>query len=280
MKSKLLVIFTIFLSMALFVNTADARRFGGGRSFGKTWTAPSHRDSSSSSFFSKNVSKGHSNLAAKTQRGSLLKGMFMGLVAGGLLSALFSGSAFQGLQGMDILIFVIIAFALFRLYQWKKSSENAYAGSKGAYQRENIQREQSQSNIYRGLSSDSAKTSPSWFNEAKFVKGAKTHFLTLQKAWDENDLITIQSYCAPELYQLISNERMEYAGKQHTQVLSLNAKLLDIAEEDNLVIAAIEFEAVISSNNQPNERVREVWSIQHEKAHGHGDWLIVGIEQR
>lgn len=278
MKSKLLFIFTIFLSMAMFVNTADARRFGGGRSFGKSWSAPSHR--TSSSFFSKSTSRKPSNILSQPKRSGMLKGVLMGLLAGGLLGSLLGGSAFQGLQGLDIIIFVLIAFGLFRLYQRKKMSENAYAGSENIYHRENFQHQQAQPSSFHTTSTINEDQSPSWFNEAKFVKGAKSHFLTLQKAWDENDLPTIQSYCVPELYESIAKERMDYAGKQHTQVTNLNARLLDIVEEGEHVVAGIEFEAIISTNNQQKEKVREVWSIQHEKAHGHGDWLIVGIEQR
>lgn len=270
--------FAIFLSMAVFVNGVEARRFGGGRSFGKSWSSPSRN---SSSYFSKNSANKASSFS-KGRRGSMLKGALMGLLAGGLIGSLLSGVAFHGLQGMDMLILAGIAFLVFRWFQNRKQQTQAYGQHNQSFQQphqpeQGYQYTNTQQATFQGQNSSQQ---PSWFNEQKFVEGAKSHFIKLQKAWDNNDLVTIQSYCVPELYNSIAAERADYSGTQQTSVLNLNARLLDIVEEGNMVVAGIEFEATVQSNNEPSERIREVWSIQHEKAHGQGDWLIVGIEQR
>ncbi len=65
-------------------------------------------------------------------------GILGGLLAGGLLAALFGSGAFEGIQFMDILIIAVLAFILFKIFrsmqQAKAGAQNhnsghAYAGS-------------------------------------------------------------------------------------------------------------------------------------------------------
>ncbi len=276
MNSKILIFITIFISMALLTTSAEARRFGGGRSFGKSWSSPAHRSSS----FSNATSKNRSSLFSGKR--SMLKGAFMGLLAGGLLGSLLSGGAFNGFQGMDFLLLAGAAFFLFRMFQKRKMAGNQGQSNASFEQQQAQNNEHSFMGKQEGMggSHHNAHSYPSWFNEKKFVEGAKSHFMTLQNAWDNNDLSTIQTYCVSELYQKIENERVQLQGAQQTQVLSLKANLLDVIDDGAFVIAGVEFIASIRSNNEATENVREIWSIQHAKNHGNGDWLIVGIDQK
>lgn len=270
--------FAVFISMALLTTAAEARRFGGGRSFGKSWSSPSRNTNSFSNF-----SSAKSSLASAGKR-SMLKGALMGLVAGGLIGSMLSGGmgGFNGLQGLDFLLLAGAAFFLFRWYQRKKMSAAPGAPNASFFQGEPTHNANTVSGFMGGREANTASNSqyPEWFDEKVFVEGAKNHFMTLQAAWDNNDMSLIQTYCVSELYQNLSSERALLSGNQHTQVLSLTAHLLDVVQEGAFVIAGIEFCADIKSNNEPVERVREIWSIQHASHHGKGDWLIVGIDQK
>ena len=266
--------FTIFLSMVLLTSQVDARRFGGGRSFGKSWSSVSSHNKSS---YRSALSKG-SNFASGKK--NMLKGALMGLVAGGLIGSLLSGGGFHGLQGLDFLLIAGAAFFLFRMYQRRKMvPSNGYGNSAFSHQY------QPQNNSFLGSheanNSDSGQNGhPDWFKAQEFIEGAKKHFINLQKAWDQNDLNLIKSYCSPDLYENIVSERSTLASVQTTKVLNLDASLLDLIIEGDVVTAGIEFRATISSNNQTSENIIERWSIQHAKNNAKGDWLIVGIEQK
>ncbi len=271
MKSKILFMFTIFLSMVLLTSSVDARRFGGGRSFGKSWSRSSsaHKSPFSSSRF-KNTSK----------RGSMLKGALMGLVAGGLIGSLLSGGGFNGLQGLDLLLIAGVCFLLFRLYQRRKMMAG-YANS--AFNQQSQAQPRNNSFLGGNASNNSSSNKsdyPAWFKESEFIDGAKKHFMTLQQAWDQNNLSLIESYCSPELFKNIVAERSTLDSSQTTDVLKLDATLLDLVSEGSFVTAGIEFRAQIRSNNQNVENIIEIWSIEHAKNSSNGDWLVVGIDQQ
>lgn len=276
MKSKLLFMFALFIAMSLLTTVVEARRFGGGRSFGKSWSTPSRSSNSFSNFGARKPSSFNSG------KRNMFKGALMGLVAGGLIGSLLSGGGFHGLQGLDFLLIAGAAFFIFRLFQRHKMSTSNGSSNASFYQghSQNNMNHASSFGSRRQSTSGSTSQYPSWFNERAFVEGAKKHFMTLQQAWDQNDMQLIQTYCVADLYQSIANERAMLTGEQNTQVLSLNAKLLDVVQEGAFVVAGVEFSAEIRSNNESVERVREIWSIQHASNHGNGDWLIVGIDQR
>lgn len=273
MKKKIILLFTLFLTFVLLINTADARRFGGGRSLGKSWSGVSHRNHSSYAY----PQNKRTNQVANKK--GALKGALMGLVAGGLIGWLISGGAFHGFQGLDFILIAALCFLLFKFFKSRKvmaSNKNAYAN---AYFNQAAYNE----GVMFGHNHEAHtnhSSRPSWFNEEKFINGAKRHFINLQAAWDNHDLALIQTYCSPELFENITKERSLYKGLQQTRILNLNARLLDVIDEGDYITAGIEFIAEVISNNQSPEKITEIWSIQHNKLDANGNWVIIGIEQK
>lgn len=273
MKKIFQIFIAVLLTMSLFTGTADAKRFGGGRSIGKSWSSNSNKGTSS---FSK---------SAKTNRAPLLsgatKGMLMGLVAGGLIGSLLFGGGFNGLQTLDLLLIAGLAFLAFRFLRAKRqaaaSANNSFFTGHNTNQQHDTQ--------HSGISSDTEQDhnqQPQWFKEEEFIAGAKQHFVSLQKSWDENDMETIRTYCSPEFFAEIKQEREKITQNQTTEVLSLDAKLVELQQTENSIIANVQFKAVVKEDqyqtNLSNE-VSEVWSVEHSKHSANGDWLIVGITQ-
>lgn len=269
MKAKLLLIFSLLISFALISTTAEARRFGGGRSIGKSWSHHTSRSANTSKY-----SRVGSHTRSGMSRG--LKGAFMGLVAGGLIGALFFGSGFHGFQGLDLILLAGLAFILFRIFQKRRMMAGAYGANhqtQFGQQPQHFQR--------NGFSGSTAKQQrPDWFNEPAFIEGAKQHFMRLQSAWDREDMREMQSYCTPELFEKIAIERQALHGMQKTEVLSLDARLIELIHEGNTITAGIQFNALIRSNNEPAENISEIWSVQHRKNSAKGDWLVAGIDVR
>ena len=82
---------------------AEAKKFGGGKSFGKSFkTAPAPKQQNTNSIRQDQTGK---NTAANSSKKGLMGGLLGGLLAGGLLAAFFGG-AFEGIQFMDILIMI------------------------------------------------------------------------------------------------------------------------------------------------------------------------------
>ena len=105
---KLFTLFGVFLvslTLALTAADANAAKFGGKRSFGKSYrTAPAQQAQPVNS----NKPAAAQPAGAGAKRG-MLGGLMGGLLAGGLLAWLFGSGAFEGIQMMDMLILAGVA---------------------------------------------------------------------------------------------------------------------------------------------------------------------------
>ena len=271
MKTKFTLIIMLLLSMSMILNTADARRFGGGRSLGKSWSSQSHS-------VSKPYNSGRSSIL-----GGKMKGALMGLVAGGLIGSLLFGGGFNGFQGLDFLLIAGLAFLVFRLLRARQTAITGASNHHYAAQSQQAAPQQQNNTHFDSAAPSTTNTSsPAWFDEMQFAQGAKQHYMALQRAWDSGDMESIRSYCSPEFFQEVQTERNKLSGQQFTEILSLETRLIEVQELGVNIIAGIEFKAMLREDKDssiPAKEVIEVWSIQHNKDSAEGDWLIVGITQ-
>ena len=117
--ASLLAIVMAF-SFAFNIPDAEARRFGGGKSMGRSFRtapAPSRQQANPQ----RNRAERQQATNQQTQRNSNRRGMFGGflggLLAGGLIASLLGGGVFAGIQMMDILILGLLAFVLFKVFR-------------------------------------------------------------------------------------------------------------------------------------------------------------------
>ena len=107
-------VLSIFMALCIsltFALDAHAKRFGGGKSFG---SAPSHQTRQAPQQTQAAPNQAGRQTPAAASGASRWLGPLAGLAAGGLLASMFMGDGFEGIQFMDILIFGLIAFLLFR----------------------------------------------------------------------------------------------------------------------------------------------------------------------
>jgi len=169
------------ISLTFAFDASAAKRFGGGKSFG---AAPSHQ--------TRQAPQQRNDATLQQQAGrqqpaasgaSRWLGPLAGIAAGGLLASMFMGDGFEGLQFLDILIFGLLAFVLFRFLAARRRQQPAMAAPGHApMQREMPQ----QPSIFGGSAAPAAPVinAPAWFNEQSFLAAAREHFLALQQHWD------------------------------------------------------------------------------------------------
>ena len=137
MNNKLIITFISIFTLALFVlSTAEAKRFGGGFSFGgkKSYSSPYKQKSFQQKSFSQQKAA-TANLQRKqqlTKRGGLM-GMLGGLALGGLLGALFFGGAFEGFNFFDFLMIGGVILLVMWLMNRKKAIPHQQTATAGAY---------------------------------------------------------------------------------------------------------------------------------------------------
>ena len=272
-----------FLSIALvmclgltFSLDADARRFGGGKSFG---SAPKHSQmQKQQSQQSAAQAPGKQTAAAGARPG--IGGMLMGLAAGGLLASMFMGGAFEGLQIMDMLIFGLIAFVIFKLIASRRRQMPQTASAGGpAMQREAHDAPQ---NIFGGsnAAAQPAIKYPTWFNETSFLQAAEGHFNALQQHWDANEMHLIAEFVTPEMLTFLTNERSSLGdAMQSTYIDDLSVQLDGIDEQSAQTVATITFHGVAKTSRfDQGEAFSESWRMERQNGDNQ-PWLIAGIRQ-
>jgi len=288
---KILFAFVLALFAAMMItppDVAEAKRFGGGMRLGKQYRSMPRTPPRQTRQATPDRSQA-AGAAGRTGGASRWLGPLAGLAAGGLLASLFFGDVFQGLQIMDILLVATLAFGGLMLFKAMRRGRPAVAGAGagGAYGGgptagaggSVLDRLPPSLGDPVGTDPGGADEAPDWFDGAGFLAGAKTHFIQLQRAWDQADFRDIRDYVTPELSTELERERSRLGeSPQHTEVVTLEAELLAVQRDGDQVVASILFSGLIREEQNAAAAFQETWHVQHAWEDSAGDWLIAGIQ--
>ncbi|WP_444985572.1 Tim44 domain-containing protein [Halomonas mongoliensis] len=285
MRHLLVMLVVGLFTLGPALEFAEARRMGGGGNVG-SFSRSADRPSSSPSQQQATPSQGQQQGAAAGARRGGMGGMMGGLLAGGLLAALFFGGAFDELRMMDILLIAGLAFAVIWFLRRRAAMAGAGAGAGGAAPQARTepsprhetaataQAFQADAPVGGGAAFASE---PEWFDRERFLGGAKEHFMTLQRAWDNNDFSGIQEYVTPELYNLLRAERDKHPANNRTEVVRLFAELGMVQEVGKQAEATVIFHGILDENGEHNE-FNETWHLVRD-LRDDAPWYVQGIEQ-
>src|SRR5690554_1315272 len=277
----LLPFFAVFLMVGLTVPDAEARRLGGGKSFG---AAPMHKSQPAQRQQAPQQATPRNQQAnpAAVSGASRWLGPLAGIAAGGLLAAMLFGDGFQGLQLFDILIFGLLAFVLFKLFSRRSApvmqrQPHPAGGPVPAPQQQPVWPNQSAS--AQPAAAPVTMDAPAWFDADSFLKGAEEHFYTLQRHWRDNDVAGMAEYLDPALLQQMLAERSANPPSSNGFVEQLEARLEGIEQREGRTIATIGFTGVDREfPTDEGEHFDESWRL--ERADGDNQpWIICGIRQ-
>jgi predicted lipid-binding transport protein (Tim44 family) len=125
-----------------------------------------------------------------------------------------------------------------------------------------------------------ARRIPEGFNTDAFVREAKKSFIALQSANDRGDAGAIRDFVTDEMFQhLKSDIDARGAARQQTEVVTLNAELLEVVTEDDMHWASVRFSGLLreEAGGAP-QAFEEIWNLQ-KSARGDSGWLLAGIQQ-
>jgi predicted lipid-binding transport protein (Tim44 family) len=212
-------------------------------------------------------------------RGGMLGGMLGGLLMGGLLGSLFFGGAFSGISFMDILL---IGGGLFLLMRFLRSRQPAAQTASGPSQTHDMNRG-AWDNLRTAQhhTSTSVPEYPAGFDAQEFLGGAKAAYTRLQSAWDARDLDDLRQFTSPEVFAEIQSQAEADPGPGKTEILFLEASLLEVKTVGNQTIATVLFDSMLreDSATAPAEQVREAWHFSRYESGGSSHWVVEGIQQ-
>ncbi|MES2013359.1 MAG: Tim44-like domain-containing protein [Pseudomonadota bacterium] len=273
---RFLMLLIIALTCLSFLSTvAEAKRFGGGSSFGKQRSMPAQQAQRAPA-----AAPTPAAPAPAPNRNKWL-GPLAGLAIGAGLASMFAGGGMGGLGNMlsSILPMLLLAgLAMFLIARFKKSQQPnmQYAGAGAAYaDAETVQRPN-----YSSGSSPAVSYIPQDFPVDSFLRNAKASFIRLQAANDRKDIDDVREYTTPEIFAEISMQMQERGNAvQKTDVIAIHAELLEVATEGDFTIASVRFTGQLSENNGAPENVDEIWHVQKNLRNDNAVWLLAGIQQ-
>ncbi len=284
--------------ISLGAQDVEAKRFGGGSSFG---SRPSHSSAFSGSSATSAPARSASQQQATaqnqmsrqgfSQRGGLM-GMLGGLAIGGLLGSLFFGGAFESFNFMDIVVLVMgflllkTLFSRFRAaqpqpqtYQRNADYSNSpeMSSSSAGFNTDILFKKTAPTNIHHNIDPINL---PAGFDSQHFLAGAKMAYTTLQTAWDAKDLYEIRGLTTDKVFAEIQTQLKATNISNHTEILAVDAQILEVRELGSELLVAVLFEAQMREEvNGPTEQVKEVWHFVKPKSGVQTKWLLDGIQQ-
>jgi len=270
-----------------------AKRMGSGRSVGtqRNVTAPPAKAPAAAPQGSQQAAPaqgtpGQPNPAAAAPA-SKWGGILGGLALGGMLGYLLGGGGLGALG--NILMIALLAFAAVfivrallarRSGNVERQEPAALAGMHGQSMNAPVSREQAPLQSHGGqLAASGLANVPAGFDAAGFLRGARMNFMKLQLANDRGELREIQEFTTPEMFEALKADVAARSGKQETDIMSVDADLLELTTEGDQHWASVRFSGM--ERDRPGAEpvaFEEVWNLV-KPTNGSSGWLLAGIQQ-
>ncbi|MEF3696902.1 Tim44 domain-containing protein [Desulfolutivibrio sp.] len=294
------------------VDMAEAKRVGGGRSFGsrdtysKPYDKPTAPDRNSSTFNQQAAPNQPGSPAAPGAPGARpglfggmggMGGMFGGLLMGGLIGSMLSGGGMGGGFGiLEILLLGGGAYLLFRLFLGRKAAPTrqaasggerfAYAtGPGGAPDADRAPDGWGALNAtppgQDRVETASSPVMPAGLDEAEFLDGVKALYARLQASWDRRDLDDIRQFTSPEVFSEITRQAQEDPTPGKTDILMVEARVLEAGSQGGQTVITVFFDVLLREDRAADapSQVREVWRISRDEKAPKPSWTLEGIQQ-
>jgi predicted lipid-binding transport protein (Tim44 family) len=290
MKRLLLLVCALTIGGAMLVTDAEARKLGGGRSIGaQRTTPPASAPAKPGSQQAAPGSQANGQQAAPAQPApsgfSRWLPMLGGLAIGGLLGSMLGGfGGFGGILLIALLaIGAVLVFKAFARRREEAAPSRPVQLAGMGNEKVSMPQHQPSGTQRAGVELDtrSAKPNvPAGFDTASFLRGAKLNFVKLQAANDLGNLDEIREFTTADMFSELNKDVHERASApQQTDVVGLEADLLEIATESGKHWASVRFSGTVrETRDSPPVDFEEVWNLV-KPADGSSGWLLAGIQQ-
>lgn len=290
------------IASVFLINEAEAKRMGGSRSFGRQSTqihksspTPINPQAKSSTSTRQSQATPRAQQRTPDQRSGFsrflgpLAGLAAGLGIAALLSSLGIGGALLEILSSAVLIGLIAMAGVFvwrRFLRPQTATASMANQSTGAFPG-NVDR-----NVDHSASFPSATTAPSIntvaspsapadlptnFDTYGFLEEAKKQFVHLQTLWDRGDLEGLRAFMSDRLFAELQPEIATQTGFDRTEIILLNAELVDFTQLPEGHVASLRFSGLIKEQTHKEaEAFEEVWHLLKTPQNG---WLLDGIQQ-
>ena len=121
---------------------------------------------------------------------------------------------------------------------------------------------------------------PAGFDSAGFERIAKMIFIRMQAANDTGDLNDLRNFTTPEMFASLRVDLQERgAQSQQTDVVRIDAEVLDVETEGSMQVVSVRFHGLIREEKDGIAApFDEVWHLV-KPLDGSREWAIAGVQQ-
>ncbi len=285
MKNMFIAAFMTIIALGFGIGDAEAARLGGSKSVGMQRQSLAPRPASPAQAAPAAPSAPVGAPAATPKRNWL--GPLAGLAAGLGIAALLSKFG-MGAGMANMLMIALLAMAAVFVFKWLLRRNASAAQPAGSLQYAggscSAMTPPPQATPSFGSSATAAtipaQRIPADFDTTAFLRIAKLNFVRLQASNDAKNLDDIREFVSPELFAEIKMQMDERGNApQQTDVVTLNADLLEVTTESNRHIASVHFSGtireIVSAAAAPFD---EIWNLS-KPLDGNQGWVVAGIQQ-
>jgi predicted lipid-binding transport protein (Tim44 family) len=277
--NKFLIAILAFGLVVFDASAAQPQRLGGGKNVGAQRSATAQPPAKAPAQQAAPAAAPVAAAPATPPSGmSRWLGPLAGLAIGAGLASMFMGGGGMGSAiGSILMVLLLAGGALFtwKMFRSKPANNLQYAG-------EELQTPITGTGGTPLISSavvPEASRFPAGFDAAQFVVHAKTNFTRLQQANDKRDVSTMRDYMTPEFYSAIVAQINPMGVVQHTEIISLEADVVEVVTENDKNIASVQFTGSMrNAATAEMETFDEIWHLE-KPLNGASGWLIGGIQQ-
>lgn len=301
---KFLVSMMIAVTTMSMIAEATARPLGGGRPVGRqatnvTRTAPPPAPAANPSSQVQRPAAPAPRPGAVPPRSSpwtgILGGALLGLGLGALFSQMGISGAMASMLSSILMIGLLVLAGLF-IYRMLKRKDTPANSSFAGFNQQPLPAggtpdigSKMQPAAFQPMQPQSAGApavpAAQWgvagdFDEAAFLRHAKSSFIRMQAAWDKADTNDLQEFTTPEVFAELKMQIQERgATTDFTDVVSINGELLGIETIGDDYLASVKFTGMIkSTSTAAAEPFAEVWNMA-KPLDGSTGWVLAGIQQ-
>ena len=121
---------------------------------------------------------------------------------------------------------------------------------------------------------------PAGFDTEGFLRQAKLNFVKLQAVHDSGKLGELREFTTDAMFESVKQDLLEHGGiAQQTDVVTLNADLLEALTEGDTHWASVRFSGMIRETPEAQpEAFQEIWNLAKPTS-GASGWVLAGIQQ-
>ena len=295
MKRLLLGISAALICVAFVASEAEAKRLGGARSAGTqrsvTNTPPAATPAKPAQAQPAQAAPAGAAPAGAAPAAAPASGfakwapLLGGLALGGLLGWLMGANGMGGLLVGMMLVALLVFAGIFVVRMLMRKRDDApqrmqYAGLGSETVAAPPPSQASGFEAGTPTLPAAAANVPDGFDVAGFLKGAKLNYMRLQIANDQGNLEELREFTSDELFEELKKDVLERGNvRQQTDVLALNADLLEVVTEGDKHWASVRFSGTLrESPGEAPQGFEEVWNLA-KPVSGAGGWQLAGIQQ-